>query len=211
MINLDKIKFNQDGLIPAVIQDFFTNEVLMLAYMNLESLQKTLLTGKTCFWSRSRQELWTKGETSGHYQLVKEIFLDCDADTLLIKVEQIGDTACHTGERSCFHQSLSREGKLEMDSEGGLGIFEKLLNLIEDRKINPPEKSYVAYLFEKGQDKILKKVGEEAAEVIIASKNNDQEEIIYELADLYFHTLVLMKYHGLEIKNIYQELAKRRK
>ena len=211
MINLEKIKFNQEGLIPAVVQDAFTNEVLMLAYMNQDSLQQTLATGKTCFWSRSRQQLWTKGETSGHYQLVKEIFLDCDGDTLLIKVEQVDDTACHTGERSCFHHSLDSQGQLHKDLEGGLGIFEKLSNLIEDRKINPPEKSYVAYLFEKGQDKILKKVGEEAAEVIIASKNNDKEEIIYELADLYFHSLVLLKYHNLEIKEIYKELNKRRK
>jgi len=211
MINLDKIKFNQDGLIPAIVQDVYTNEVLMLAYMNKESLQKTLTTGKTCFWSRSRQELWIKGDTSGHYQLVKEIFLDCDADTLLIKVEQTGGKACHTGERSCFHYALDAEGNLKKDLEGGLGILEKLSNLIEDRKINPPEKSYVAYLFEKGQDKILKKVGEEASEVIIASKNNSKEEIIYETADLFFHTLVLLKYHNLELKEIYQELGKRRK
>jgi len=211
MINLEQVKFNADGLVPAVVQDVYTHEVLMLAYMNLESLQKTLLTGKTCFWSRSRQELWTKGETSGHYQLVKEIFLDCDGDTLLIKVEQVGNTACHTGERSCFHHALDQEGRCCKDSEGGLGILEKLFHLIGDRKINPPEKSYVAYLFEKGQDKILKKVGEEAAEVIIASKNNNSEEIIYELADLYFHTLVLLQQHGLELKDIYQELEKRKK
>jgi len=211
MINLEQIKFNQDGLIPAVIQDAFTNEVLMLAYMNKESLEKTLATGKTCFWSRSRQELWVKGETSGHYQLVKEIFLDCDEDTLLIKVESVGDKACHTGKRSCFYRSLDAKGQVKEGTEETLGTLEKLLNLIEDRKINPPEKSYVAYLFEKGQDKILKKIGEEAGEVIIASKNNDQGELIYEMADLYFHSLVLLSYHNLTPTDIYKELEKRRK
>lgn len=211
MISVEKIKFNQDGLIPAVIQDVYTNEVLMLAYMNKQSLEQTLSTGKTCFWSRSRQQLWVKGETSGNYQLVKEIFLDCDEDTLLIKVEQVGNKACHTGNRSCFYRSLDKQGATQETPGETLGTLEKLLNLIEDRKINPPEKSYVAYLFEKGQDKILKKIGEEAGEVIIASKNNDPGEIIYEMADLYFHSLVLLSYHNLTPTDIYKELEKRRK
>lgn len=211
MINLADIKFNQDGLIPAVVQDYYSNEVLMLAYMNEESLNQTLNTGKVCFFSRSRQELWVKGETSGHYQLVKDIFLDCDGDTILIKVESVGNEACHTGKRSCFFRSLNSDGSIEEAKDETMGVLEQLLNLIEDRKINPPEKSYVGYLFEKGQDKILKKVGEEAAEVIIASKNNSKEELIYEMADLYFHTLVLLSNHNLNIRDIYQELEKRRK
>jgi len=210
MINWEEIKFNADGLLPAVVQDFYTNEVLMLAYMNKEALEKTLATGKTCFWSRSRAELWIKGETSGHYQLVKEIFLDCDSDTILVKVEQVGNTACHTGKRSCFYRQII-DACLEEKPNATLGTLEKLLALIEDRKMNLPENSYITYLFEKGQDKILKKIGEEAGEVIIASKNNDQAEIIYELADLYFHSLVLLAYHNLSPKDIYQELEKRRK
>lgn len=208
----DEIKFNADGLIPAVVQDFRTNEVLMLAYMNEESLEKTLAEGKACYYSRSRQKLWVKGETSGHYQLVKDILVDCDADTLLLKVEQIEGTACHTGERTCFHRELKKDGSLEKNSEGTLNTVEKLYNLIQDRKVNPPEgRSYTAYLFREGQDKILKKVGEESAEVIIASKNNSADEIIYEASDLVFHLLVLLNYHGLTMSDIYAELEKRRK
>lgn len=208
----DEIKFNADGLIPAVVQDFRTNEVLMLAYMNEESLEKTLAEGKACYYSRSRQKLWVKGETSGHYQLVKDILVDCDADTLLLKVEQIEGTACHTGERTCFHRELKKDGSLEKNSEAALNTVEKLYNLIQDRKVNPPEgRSYTAYLFREGQDKILKKVGEESAEVIIASKNNAADEIIYEASDLVFHLLVLLNYHGLTMSDIYAELEKRRK
>ena len=208
----DEIKFNADGLIPAVVQDFRTNEVLMLAYMNEESLEKTLAEGKACYYSRSRQKLWVKGETSGHYQLVKDILVDCDADTFLLKVEQIEGTACHTGERTCFHRELKKDGSLEKNSEAALNTVEKLYNLIQDRKVNPPEgRSYTAYLFREGQDKILKKVGEESAEVIIASKNNAADEIIYEASDLVFHLLVLLNYHGLTMSDIYAELEKRRK
>ena len=201
-MNIENIKFDEKGLVPAMVQDYYTKEVLTLAYMNRESLEITLKEKKTCFYSRSRQELWLKGETSGNYQHVVSIKYDCDGDALLIEVTKDGP-ACHTGEESCFYNSL-------FESEDYSGFTaEKLYKLIEERKTNPSEKSYTSYLFEKGIDKILKKVGEEATEVIIGAKNNDNEELKYEIADLYYHTLVLMIEQGLTIQDIKEELAKR--
>lgn len=216
-MNMEKLKFDAHGLIPAIIQDVQTNQVLMMAYMNKESLEKTLDCGKTWFYSRSRQKLWMKGESSGHYQFVKEISYDCDADTLLIKVEQVGE-ACHEGYKSCFHYDLrdgqatgARTADPAAIYDAGPAVLNELFAVIADRKANPREGSYTTYLFNKGQDKILKKVGEEAAETIIASKNNSKEEVVYEMADLWYHCLVLLANHGFEPKDIFAELAKRRK
>ena len=201
-MNISEIKFNENGLVPAIVQDYYTKEVLTLAYMNKESMEITLKEKKTCFYSRSRQELWLKGETSGNYQHVVSIKYDCDADALLVEVKKDGP-ACHTGSESCFYNSL-----FESDDYSSF-TSEKLYELVKDRKINPAEKSYTSYLFEKGIDKILKKVGEECTEVIISAKNNDNAELKYEIADLYYHTLVLMIEQGLTIQDIKDELAKR--
>ena len=201
-MNIEQIKFDEKGLVPAIIQDYYTKEVLTLAYMNKESLEITLRDKKTCFYSRSRQELWLKGETSGNYQNVVSLKYDCDADALLVKVKKDGP-ACHTGSESCFFNSL-----FETEDYSSF-TPEKLYELIKDRKINPNEKSYTTYLFEKGLDKILKKVGEECTEVIIGAKNNDNDELKYEIADLYYHTLVLMIEQGLTIQDVKNELAKR--
>ena len=201
-MNIEQIKFDEKGLVPAIIQDYYTKEVLTLAYMNKESLEITLRDKKTCFFSRSRQELWLKGETSGNYQHVVSVKYDCDADALLVEVKKDGP-ACHTGAESCFFNSL-----FEAENYSSF-TPEKLYELIKDRKINPNEKSYTTYLFEKGLDKILKKVGEECTEVIIGAKNNDNDELRYEIADLYYHTLVLMIEQGLTIQDVKDELAKR--
>ena len=201
-MNIEQIKFDEKGLVPAIIQDYYTKEVLTLAYMNKESLEITLRDKKTCFYSRSRQELWLKGETSGNYQNVVSVKYDCDVDALLVEVKKDGP-ACHTGAESCFFNSL-----FEAEDYSSF-TPEKLYELIKDRKINPNEKSYTTYLFEKGLDKILKKVGEECAEVIIGAKNNDNDELRYEIADLYYHTLVLMIEQGLTIQDVKNELAKR--
>ena len=201
-MNIEQIKFDEKGLVPAIIQDYYTKKVLTLAYMNKESLEITLRDKKTCFFSRSRQELWLKGETSGNYQHVVSVKYDCDADALLVKVKKDGP-ACHTGAESCFFNSL-----FEAEDYSSF-TPEKLYELIKDRKVNPNEKSYTTYLFEKGLDKILKKVGEECTEVIIGAKNNDNDELRYEIADLYYHTLVLMIEQGLTIQDVKDELAKR--
>ena len=201
-MNIEQIKFDEKGLVPAIIQDYYTKEVLTLAYMNKESLEITLRDKKTCFFSRSRQELWLKGETSGNYQHVVSVKYDCDADALLVEVKKDGP-ACHTGAESCFFNSLFEAEDCSSFTP------EKLYELIKDRKINPNEKSYTTYLFEKGLDKILKKVGEECTEVIIGAKNNDNDELKYEIADLYYHTLVLMIEQGLTIQDVKDELAKR--
>lgn len=208
MIDLAAVKFNADGLVPAVAQDKKTGQVLMLAYMNRESLQKTLTTGQAWYWSRSRQELWEKGATSGHIQKVHKITLDCDGDALLLEVEQIGP-ACHTGEQSCFHSLLYENEKSEQANFDT--VIEVLYGLIKERKNNPKEGSYTSYLFSKGVDKICKKVGEEAAEVIIAAKNNSRDELVYELADLCYHALVLMAEMGVTPGEIREELGQRRK
>lgn len=202
---LKEIKFNKDGLVPAIIQDVYSKEVLMLAYMNRESLQKTIETKSTWFYSRSRKKLWNKGETSGHYQTILELSYDCDGDTLLIKVIQKGN-ACHTGERSCFFNEVYKE-----EHQENKDVLELLYQRIENRKLNPQEGSYTNYLFDKGKDKILKKVGEETSEVIIGAKNNSQDEVIYETADLTYHILVLLNEMGISIQSIKDELYKRYK
>lgn len=198
---IDNIKFDEKGLVPAVVQDFYTKEVLMLAYMNKESFEKTLETKETWFYSRSRQELWNKGATSGHKQYVKKMSYDCDGDTILIEVKQIGP-ACHTGKKSCFFNEIFAEKEKEFSVPA-------LFDLIKERKASPVEGSYTTYLFEKGIDKILKKVGEESAEVIIAAKNPDLAEMQYEISDLMYHTMVLMVERGLKVEDILVELEKR--
>ena len=212
-MDIKNLKYDSNGLIPVIIQDWKTGDVLMLAYMNEESLNKTIETGFTHFWSRSRNKLWKKGETSGNEQIVKEINYDCDNDTLLIKAEQKG-VACHTGNRSCFYSKLTqgvipREARnLEVETFSG-NVIDKIYEVILDRKRNLREGSYVSSLFKNGKDKILKKIGEEASEVVIGSKNDKKEEIIYEIADLWFHTLVLLGYHDISPEEIYKELQKR--
>ncbi len=209
---LKELKFDEKGLIPVIAQDAVSGEVLMCAYMNEESIQKTIETGHATYFSRSRQELWEKGATSGHYQTVKEMFLDCDGDALVLKVEQEG-AACHTGNRSCFYRKLV-DGKLvEIPTEGAVSpqILYDVYNVIVDRVKNPKEGSYTNYLFEKGIDKMLKKVGEESAEVIIASKNYVKAEVQYETADLMYHLSVVLVEQGLTWDDVFQELASRYK
>ena len=204
------MNFDYKGLIPAIIQDFTTNKVLMLAYMNEESFRKTLETGKTTFWSRSKERLWTKGEESGHFQTVKEIYIDCDEDALLIKVTQEG-AACHTNNYSCFYRKYENGKLTEIETSGAnAAIIYEVYDVICDRIQNPKEGSYTNYLFEKGLDKMLKKVGEEAAEVIIAAKNRSKSEVTYEVADLFFHLLVTLKEQGINPDEIFEELKKRR-
>lgn len=216
----DKLKWNSDGLIPVIAQDGTTEEVLMLAYMNRESLSQTIDSGEAVYYSRSRQELWRKGETSGHYQKVVSMSYDCDADTILIKVDQVG-VACHEGDKSCFHYDLKKlledgsKVKLEADPTVNGVALGKRLGLLEsviaDRYVKRPEGAYTTYLFEKGIDKILKKVGEETAEVIIAAKNNGSEEVVYEASDLIYHLLVLFRQKDVNIADIEAELASRYK
>ena len=213
-IDFANLKFDEKGLIPAIVQDVKTNAVLMLAYMNEESLARTVETGYTWFWSRSRQELWNKGATSGHMQKVLNITYDCDGDTLLLKVEQTGN-ACHTGSYSCFSYPLwnSGEGKnLPVVGEANLpSVLSELYAVIQEKKEHGGEKSYTRYLFMSGQDKILKKVGEESAETIIASKNNNSKEVVYEMSDLWYHCLVLLAYHNIAPGELLAELGGRRK
>lgn len=202
---MENIKFDEKGLVPAIVQNIKTGKVLMLAYMNQESLDLTLKTKKTWFYSRSREKLWNKGETSGNFQNIKRISYDCDGDTILLEVEPLGP-ACHTGEESCFFNNvLDEEPDLDKNMLG------KLYKRIVDRRENPVEGSYTNYLFEKGIDKILKKVGEETSEVIIAAKNNSKDEMTYEISDLVYHMLVLMVDRGLTINDIKKELNKRYK
>ena len=204
-IPFSEFKLNGDGLIPVIVQDYKTDEVLMLAYMNEEAFDNTLKTGLMTYYSRSRREQWVKGETSGHYQYVKSLDIDCDNDTILAKVEQIG-AACHTGNKTCFYQPLVGT---DYDEKNPLQVFESVYAVIEDRKANPKEGSYTNYLFDKGIDKILKKVGEEAAEIIIAAKNPNPEEVKYEMADFLYHAMVLMVEKGLTWDDIVGELADR--
>jgi phosphoribosyl-AMP cyclohydrolase / phosphoribosyl-ATP pyrophosphohydrolase len=216
----NNLKWNSDGLIPVIAQDATTEEVLMLAYMNRESLAKSIETGEAVYYSRSRGELWHKGETSGHFQKIVSMSYDCDADTILIKVNQIG-VACHEGDKSCFHYDLIKlldEGsKVKMEADptiNGVALGKRLgllESVIADRYKNRPEGAYTTYLFEKGIDKILKKVGEETAEVIIGAKNEGNEEIIYEASDLFYHLLVLFREKNVNIADIEAELAKRYK
>ena len=237
---LKMVKFGADGLIPAVTQDIRTDEVLMLAYMNEESLKKTVETGKAHYFSRSRGKLWLKGETSGHFQKVRSISIDCDGDTLLLKVEQTG-AACHTGHHSCFFTRLEpwemraageskpadgapEEGATgESTPEDGISegvpgekgadsakVLQEVFEVISDRKVHPKEGSYTNYLFNKGLDKILKKIGEEACEVVIAAKNGPVEEIKPELADLFYHIMVLLAEKKMTLQDVYSELEKRK-
>jgi phosphoribosyl-AMP cyclohydrolase / phosphoribosyl-ATP pyrophosphohydrolase len=204
-----EFKFNEEGLLPAVIQDWLDGTVLMLGYMNQEAIGKTLATKSVHFWSRSRKRLWEKGESSGNKLLVKELFVDCDRDTILVKAQPIGPT-CHTGERACFFSKLDHQGVTnEKSSEAFGGIFEGILRTIRDRQVNPQPGSYTTKLFKGGHDKILKKVAEEAGEVLIAAKGGKKEEIVYEVADLFFHTLMVLGYHDIPLQDIYQELGKR--
>jgi phosphoribosyl-ATP pyrophosphohydrolase/phosphoribosyl-AMP cyclohydrolase len=219
-----EFKFNQLGLMPAVVQDYQTKEVLMVAYVNKESLNLSLEKGETVFYSRSRQELWHKGETSGNTQEIKEIYYDCDQDTILFMVEPAGP-ACHTGKTSCFYRKIAEETevkaeemmKMQQEAQNIETDFETknvvdfLYDLILRRREEMPEDSYTTYLFEEGIDKILKKVGEESAEVIIASKNDPDQELVYETADLVYHMLVLLAARGIEPDQIREELKKRHK
>ena len=199
------LKPNSDGLVPVVVQDFQTGEVLMLAYMNEESLNSTIRTGKMTYYSRSRKALWVKGETSGHTQYVKSLTADCDFDTILAKVSQVG-VACHTGAPSCFFNEIVKKEYVERNP---LKVFEDVYAIILDRKKNPKEGSYTNYLFDKGLDKILKKVGEEATEIVIAAKNPDPEETKYEISDFLYHMMVLMAEKGVTWEDITSELAQR--
>ncbi|MCI9150764.1 MAG: bifunctional phosphoribosyl-AMP cyclohydrolase/phosphoribosyl-ATP diphosphatase HisIE [Lachnospiraceae bacterium] len=204
-VAFDRFQLNSDGLIPVIVQDYRTLEVLMLAYMNREAFSRTIESGKMTYFSRSRQELWLKGETSGHYQYVKSLTLDCDNDTILAKVSQVG-VACHTGAPSCFFQDLVQKDTVEKNP---LKVFESVYSVIADRKVNPKKGSYTNYLLEKGLDKILKKIGEEATELVIAAKNPDPEELKYEISDLLYHMMVLMLEKGVTWEDISRELAQR--
>ena len=205
MMDFSEFKLNSDGLIPVIVQDYKTNEVLMMAYMNEEAFDNTVKTGRMTYYSRSRQCQWVKGETSGHFQYVRSLAVDCDKDTLLAKVDQVG-AACHTGNRSCFYTTIVGA---DYDAKNPLQVFESVYNTIEDRRIHPKEGSYTNYLFEKGIDKILKKVGEEATEIVIAAKNPNPEEIKYEIADFLYHAMVLMVERGVTWEDITNELADR--
>lgn len=205
-LDLSQVRFDERGLVPAIVQDAVSKEVLMLAYMNEAALRKTLETGETCFWSRSRQKLWHKGETSGHTQRVLSLSFDCDRDALLVRVIPAGP-ACHRGTISCFDEGNSRSG--DADGHDRFAILSRLESLIASREAERPEGSYTTYLFEKGLDKILKKVGEEAAEVIIAAKNRSPEELRYEAADLVFHLLVLLREAKLPLDEVLDELSRR--
>lgn len=205
-IPLDKIRYNDQGLVPAIAQDYLDGTVLMLAWMNQDSLQKTIETQEAWYWSRSRQELWHKGATSGHIQKVQSLRYDCDSDALLINIEQIGDIACHTGERSCFHQVDGSETKLAPTAD----TLSEVYKVIRDRQINPNESSYTCTLLAGGDNKILKKIGEESAEVVMACKDDDSEAIASEVADLFYHTLVALAHHNVDIRDVYRQLQSRR-
>jgi phosphoribosyl-AMP cyclohydrolase / phosphoribosyl-ATP pyrophosphohydrolase len=205
-VPIEQIKYNEQGLVPAIVQDYLDGTVLMMAWMNKASLEKTLATGQTHFWSRSRQEFWHKGATSGHLQHVKSIRYDCDSDALLVTVEQVGDIACHTGERSCFHQ-VSETTKIAPPAD----TLSDLYQTICDRRDNPREGSYTQTLFAGGDNKILKKIGEEAAEVVMACKDDDRDQIAGEVADLFYHSLVAIAHHNVDIRDVYRKLQSRRK
>lgn len=202
-IEIDTLSFDENGLIPAIVQDDRTGNVLMLAYMNKESLQKTIDTKETWFFSRSRKELWNKGATSGNRQIVKNLSLDCDGDSILVQVTPLGP-ACHTGEVTCFHKQVFDE------VVQARSIVHEITDEIKNRRANPVEGSYTTYLFREGLDKILKKVGEETTEVVIGAKNRDKAEVTSELADLTYHTLVLMEELGVSVEDVKNELRKRR-
>ena len=202
MIDVKNLKFDQNGLIPAVVVDSITKKVLTVAYMNEESLKISMEKGLTCFWSRSRQELWLKGETSGNYQHIVSITADCDGDALVVVVDKDGP-ACHKGEDSCFHNPVWESDERQEFS------LQALMDMLVGRKESPKEGSYTTYLFQKGLDKILKKVGEECTEVIIGAKSDDKAETVYEIADLCYHVMVLMIQMGISLEDIHKELASR--
>ena len=204
-VSFADLKTNADGMVPVIVQDYKTNEVLMLAYMNEEAFNSTVSTGRMTYYSRSRDELWEKGLTSGHFQYVKSLDVDCDKDTILAKVYQVG-AACHTGKRSCFYTNVYKKDYKDNNPHK---VFEDVMNVILDRKENPKEGSYTNYLFDKGIDKILKKVGEEATEIIIAAKNPNKEEIKYEISDFLYHVMVLMAEKGVSWEDITTELSRR--
>lgn len=201
-MDIEKLKYNEIGLIPVIVQDYYSQKVITLAYMNKESLKISIDEGYTCFYSRNRKELWRKGQTSGNTQKIVSIISDCDNDSLLIKVNQKG-FGCHTGEKSCF------KNLLQLNSPYKNFSIENLYDLIITRKNNNITDSYTTYLFKEGENKILKKIGEECTEVIIASKNNDVSELIHEISDLYYHILVLMAEEGIELSDVQEELEKR--
>lgn len=205
-IPFEKFKLNSDGMLTVVTQDYKTNEVLMVAYMTKEAYEQTVETGIMTYYSRSRQELWVKGDTSGHYQYVKSLTIDCDKDTLLAKVRQVGN-ACHTGHYSCFFTDLVKK---EYKDDNPMNVFEDVYDVIMDRKMHPKEGSYTNYLFDKGIDKILKKVGEECTEIVIAAKNPDPEEMKYEISDFLYHLMVLMAERGMTWEDITRELMERK-
>ncbi|NEQ28896.1 MAG: bifunctional phosphoribosyl-AMP cyclohydrolase/phosphoribosyl-ATP diphosphatase HisIE [Microcoleus sp. SIO2G3] len=204
-LSIDQIRYSEQGLVPAIVQDYLDGTVLMLAWMNRESLQKTLETGETWFWSRSRSQLWHKGETSGHLQQIRSMRYDCDSDALLIGVEQIGDIACHTGERSCFHQVNGSIAAPPADT------LSQVFDVISDRRDHPNPDSYTCKLFAGGDNKILKKIGEEAAEVVMACKDDDADAIASEVADLFYHTLVALAHHRVDLRSVYRKLQERRR
>lgn len=204
-IPIDAIRYDVQGLVPAIVQDYLDGTVLMMAWMNRESLQKTMETGETWFWSRSRKELWHKGATSGHLQKVRSLRYDCDSDALLVTVEQIGDIACHTGERSCFHQIDGTKVAPPADT------LSQVFEVICDRKENPVKDSYTCKLFAGGDNKILKKIGEESAEVVMACKDDEPEEIASEVADLLYHALVALAQHNVDVRDVYRKLQQRRR
>jgi len=204
-IPVEQIRYDERGLVPAIVQDYLDGTVLMMAWMNQESLQKTLDTGDTWFWSRSRSQLWHKGETSGHLQKVRSLRYDCDSDALLVTVEQIGNIACHTGERSCFHQVDGVKAAPPADT------LSQVFEVICDRRDNPVESSYTCKLFAGGDNKILKKIGEESAEVVMACKDDDKDAIAGEVADLFYHSLVALAHHGVDLKDVYRKLQQRRR
>jgi phosphoribosyl-ATP pyrophosphohydrolase/phosphoribosyl-AMP cyclohydrolase len=239
--NLERFKFNSDGLMPVIVQESRTNEVLMLAYMNKEAISKTFSSGQTWFFSRSRDKMWHKGETSGNVQQVDEVYFDCDADTLLVKVRQQG-AACHEGYKSCFHYRIEPEGRVALVGDlvfnpaevyggdqapsrpvqkpkeparpgwvCGSTILEEVYDVILDRKHNRLRGAYTSYLFDKGIDTILKKIGEETTEVIVAAKNNKRDEVIKEAADVIYHLMVLMAAEGVDVREVFGELASRKK
>ena len=207
-ISVDNIRFNDQGLVPAIAQDYLDGTVLMLAWMNADALKKTMETGEVWYWSRSRQELWHKGATSGHIQKVKGLRYDCDSDALLVTIEQVGDVACHTGERSCFHQ-VEREGSVEVVAPPA-DTLSQVFAVIRDRKLNPQPDSYTNQLFAGGDNKILQKIGEEAVEVVMACKDDAPDEIAGEVADLLYHTLVAIAHHDVDLKAVYRKLQSRR-
>lgn len=204
-IPIEQIRYDDRGLVPAIVQDYLDGTVLMMAWMNAESLQKTMDTGETWFWSRSRQEFWHKGATSGHLQQVKSLRYDCDSDALLIGVEQVGDVACHTGERSCFHQVEGQVAAPPAD------MLSQVFEVICDRRDHPNPDSYTCKLLAAGDNKILKKIGEEAAEVVMACKDDVADEIAGEVADLLYHSLVAIAHHGVALRDVYRKLAERRR